>query len=114
MVGQSFDVAVLALIDAPSTSEVTALIRSGVNFLASWAEAPLQQTIMPSPTVIAARARRGCRARLAALSDEKWQAKSARGKRIISSSLRSLADLSRCYLRRRCRQSKDDGPSKKR
>ena len=49
MVGQSFEVAVLALIDAPSTAEVTALMCSGDPLAGLCASAPPQDSVRPSP-----------------------------------------------------------------
>ena len=48
MVGQSFEVAVLALIEALSTADVTALICSGDPLVC--AIAPLQNSAEPKPT----------------------------------------------------------------
>src|SRR5258707_2964331 len=85
MVGQSFDVAVLALIDAPSTAEVTALICSGDPLAGLCASAALQDSVRPSPIAIAACARRADRREVTAISGNKRQAESTRGERVILS-----------------------------
>src|SRR6266403_5309618 len=78
MVGQSFEVAVLALIEALSTAAVTALMCSGDPLVC--AIAPLQSTAELSP--------------MARMSRKKRRAKSACGvSRVIISSQWSLMDL---------------------
>src|SRR5438094_8980014 len=95
MVGQSLDVAVLALIEALSTAEVTALIWSGDPLVC--ASAPEHEMAKPNPIAIAACARRAGRCNWDLVSGEKRRAESLRGKGIIHPSQRSLADLPRCY-----------------
>src|SRR6186713_553564 len=85
MVGQSFEVAVLALIDAPSTAEVTALMCSGDPLAGLCASAALQDSVRPSPIAIAACARCAGQWNFAATSGEKRQAESTRGERVIYS-----------------------------
>src|SRR6476619_2570573 len=83
MVGQSFEVAVLALIDAPSTAEVTALMCSGDPLAGLCASAALQDSVRPNPSAIAARARGVDQRTFAAISGKKRQAESTRGERVI-------------------------------
>ena len=79
-VGQSFDVAVLALIEAPSTAEVTALMCSGDPFAAFCASAAVAEIV--SPNAIAS-AKRAGRRQLGGVSAKKRQAESTRGERVI-------------------------------
>src|SRR5690242_11153433 len=83
MVGQSFEVAVLALIDAPSTAEVTALMCSADPLAGFCATAALQDSVRPSPIVIAACASCVDQSNFAAISGKKRQAESTRGERVI-------------------------------
>src|SRR5260221_5972273 len=95
MVGQSFDVAVLALIEALSTAEVTALIWSVDPFAAFCASALAQEIARPNPIASAACARRAGSFRLVVVSGKKRQTESTRSERAISA---PPNDLSRICL----------------
>src|SRR6266496_1238698 len=89
MVGQSFDVAMLALIEAPSTADVTALMCSGDPLVCATA-LPIESA-RPSPMVSSVPARSAGLPMCGDVVVNKRQAKSTRGKRVISSS--SQGDL---------------------
>src|SRR5215211_312018 len=80
MVGQSFEVAVLALIEAPSTADVTALMCSGDPLAGVCASAAEHEMARPNP--IASASRTG-RCRLKEVSGKKRQAESTRDERVI-------------------------------
>src|SRR5882757_4186179 len=84
MVGQSFDIAVLARIEAPSTAEVAALMCSGDPLVC--AAALPKESARPSPTVRKAAVSCAGRSKRSDVAGNRRHAESTRGKRVISSS----------------------------
>src|SRR5262245_43978621 len=104
MVGQSFDIVVLARIIAPSTAEVTALMWSGDPLAGVCADAPPSDSVMPRPKASAAPATRlnlpDCKGLSAKDVKAKGrQAEATCGERIISVPSQVISDgsVSRSY-----------------
>src|SRR6478735_10939758 len=113
MVGQSFDVAVFALIEAPSTADVTALMCSGEPLVC--ASTPVQEIASPKPIASAVCASRAGLCILVVISGKKRQAESTRGERVISSPPSDLSRICRDGIpAKRMASIKGGGERKKR
>src|SRR6266436_8073126 len=118
MVGQSSDVAVLALTMVPSTADVTVLMWLTDAFGSLCANPLPQETARPNPTAAASHARRAgsapCLAMSGGMSGKKWRAESTCGKRVILFlPMTSHGSAAMVCRSQRWRQSNDDAKAKR-